>query len=319
MNDWLTRTIAPMLASTGKPFDSDRHLFEIKWDGIRALAFVGEDHYRLQGRRLTDRSDRYPEILRGLRRLPGEAILDGEIIVLHEERPSFQRVLAREQTSDPHRARALAKTHPAIFVAFDLLYWNGEPLIDKPLIERKGALTSLLAEPPSPIVENTFIRSEGVSYYEQAATNSLEGIVAKRVDSPYRIGERSEDWQKIKIRQSIDCLLVGTLREAGVERVRSLVLAVHDRGRLRWMGNVGSGLDHRTLLQLQTELGQLDANKPDDLEDEVPGRIRWLKPRLVVRVDYLELTDDGRLRHPSFVGFVDTSAAACVHPLSEAD
>lgn len=307
-----------MLATMGKPFDSANHMFEIKWDGIRALAFFEGARCRLQGRKLTDRSQRYPEIMRGISRLEGNGILDGEIIVLDDDgRPNFQRVLIREQTSNPERARLLIPKHPAIFVAFDLLFWNDQPLVDKPLVERKDLLSRLLDSPPSPIIASTYILEKGLAFYDEAVSERLEGIVAKRLDSPYRIGVRSDAWQKIKIRQQLDCVLVGTLREAGIERVRSLVLGVYQRGTLRWIGNVGSGLDHRTLLQLQTELTALESDEPT-LSENVPGRIRWLAPTLVVRVEYLELTNEGRLRHPVFLGFVDTAASSCVAPDSEA-
>ena len=127
-----------MLAGSGTPFDSDKHLFEIKWDGIRVLAFFGEGIQRLQGRKLTDATERYPEIVEGLKALPGDGILDGEVVVLDPEgRPDFQRVLVREQTTTRDAALVKASRHPVVYMAFDLLYRNGEPLFDRPLIERK--------------------------------------------------------------------------------------------------------------------------------------------------------------------------------------
>ncbi|MFQ5790220.1 MAG: DNA ligase, partial [Acidobacteriota bacterium] len=112
MSGWLDRKISPMLATSGRPFDSPRHLFELKWDGIRALAFFGRGKVRLQGRKLTDSTDRYPEIARALRQLPGEAVLDGEIVVLDDDKPDFERVLVREQARDPGKVAFLARRHP---------------------------------------------------------------------------------------------------------------------------------------------------------------------------------------------------------------
>lgn len=304
-----------MLSSLGsKPFDSKDHLFEIKWDGIRALAFFGPAPARLQGRRLTDRSFRYPEVCRGLDKLTGSGILDGELIVLHGDKPSFESVLVREQTATADQAILKSQSHPVVFVAFDLLFRNDEPLIDKPLIDRKRALSDLLRSPPSPIVESQFVLETGRTYYQQASEQRLEGVMAKRINSPYRIGERTTDWQKLKIRQTIDCVLVATLREPGIERVKSLVLAVHDGKEMVWMGNVGSGLDHETLYQLQTQLRALESERPQGLVGDVPGRLRWLRPQLVVRVEYLELTRESRLRHPVFVGFVDKDPSQCILP-----
>jgi ATP-dependent DNA ligase len=138
-----------MLASPGSPFDSHDYLFEIKWDGIRALAFFGKGLARLQGRKLTDSSDRYPEILAGLRALEGDGILDGEIVVLDEKgRPDFQRVLVREQTRGREVAGVKARAHPVVYIAFDLLHRNGESLLDRPLAERRRLLSQLLSNPP---------------------------------------------------------------------------------------------------------------------------------------------------------------------------
>lgn len=305
-----------MLASPGSPFDSDQYLFEIKWDGIRALAFFGKGLARLQGRKLTDSSDRYPEITAGLKALPGEGILDGEIVVLDEKgRPDFQRVLAREQTRGGEAARAKSRAHPVVYIAFDLLYRNGESLLGHPLVERRRLLSELLANAPSPIVESAYVIGRGKALFEEAKERGLEGIFAKRLDSRYLPGERTRDWLKLKVRREVDAVLVGLVRERRGKRIKSLVLGSPREGRLVWIGNAGSGIDQTTLKELETALDGLRSKPPPGFEAEAPGEIDWLAPRLVVRVEYTGLTKESRLRHPVFVGFVDKPVSACQFPV----
>ena len=305
-----------MLASSSSPFDSDDYLFEIKWDGIRALAFFGDDAVRLQGRKLGDSSERYPEITAALEKLPGEGILDGEIVVLDPDgKPDFQRVLAREQTASRDAALVKARQHPAVYVAFDLLYRDGAPLFERPLLERRELLSELLAKPPSPIVESTFIIGRGKAFFAKAAEQDLEGVVAKRLESRYLPGERTRDWLKLKVRRSVDAVLLGLVRERGTGRVKSLVLGGYRDDELTWIGNAGSGLNQRTLADLATELDRFSIDKPKALFADAPGDIQWLEPRLVVRVEYAELTREGRLRHPAFIGFVDKRPEECAAPV----
>lgn len=307
-----------MLASTGSPFDSDEYLFEVKWDGIRALAFFGGGVVRVQGRKLGDASDRYPEIVGALEKLAGDGILDGELVVLDPDgRPNFQRVLVREQTASRDAALVKAQKHPVVYIAFDLLYRNGEPLFDRPLLERRRLLTELLGSAPSPhfaIVESTFVIGRGKAFFARAAERRLEGVVAKRLSSRYVPGERTRDWLKLKVRRSVDAVLLGLVRERGTGRVKSLVLGGYRGSELVWIGNAGSGLDQETLAGLSTELDRFHIDKPASIEAEAPGDIQWLEPRLVVRVEYAELTQEGRLRHPSFIGFVDKRPVECVAP-----
>ena len=303
-----------MLAGAGTPFDSDKHLFEIKWDGIRVLAFFGEGVHRLQGRKLTDASQRYPEIVGALEALPGDGILDGEVVVLDQDgSPDFQRVLVREQTKTRDAALVKAARHPVVYMAFDLLYRNGEPLFDRPLIERKKLLSELLVSPPSPIVESTYVLGQGKALFKEAEARGLEGVVAKAISSRY-VGERSNDWLKLKVRRRTDAVLIGIVRERGTRSVKSLVLGTYDNEELVWLGNAGSGLDHQTAHQLGTKLEPLSSAPPPNFLAEAPGDIEWLRPALVVRIEYSELTREARLRHPVFIGFVDKKPRDCLRP-----
>lgn len=300
----MDRRISPMLCASGPAFDSADHLFDIKWDGFRMLAFAGRDRVRLQSRKLTDETARYREIVAALQKLPGELVLDGEVVVFHDGKPSFERVLRR-------RSQSL----PATYVAFDLLYADGTPLLEAPLSERKKLLHELLRDRASDaLIESAYAVEHGRAYFQEVVARGLEGVVAKALSSPYLPGKRTRHWVKSKAERIIDCVVLGTLVESGTERVRSLVLGAYRDGSLVWMGNVGSGLDESTLRKLATELAPLAAEAPQGLKVEGAKNVRWLRPALVARVKYLETTGQGRLRAPVFLGFVDRSPDACTTP-----
>jgi len=304
-----------MLASAGSPFDSDEYLFEIKWDGIRALAFFGQGLARLQGRKPTDRSARDAVLAAGLMAEAGAALLvEDRDLPVEEGRPDFQRVLVREQTRGGEAARGKARAHPVVYIAFDLLHRNGESLLDRPLAERRRLLSELLTNAPSPIVESAHVIGQGKALFEEARDRGLEGIFAKRLDSRYLPGVRTGGWLKIKVRREVDAVLVGLVRERGGKRIKSLVLGCPREGRLVWIGNAGSGIDTTTLKDLETALDGLRSAPPPGFEAEAPGEIDWLAPKLVVRVAYTGLTKEQRLRHPVFVGFVDKRPDECRAP-----
>lgn len=315
MNDWLDRKISPMLASSARPFDSHEHLFEIKWDGIRTLAFFGRGRARLQGRKLTDSTRRYPEITESLKNLPGEAVLDGEIVVLHEGKPNFEKVLERELVGSTDKVALRARQIPAIYMAFDMLYLNGVELLEEPLVTRRRHLSTLLdGRQTGSVLESTFVHEHGRAYYREAVDRGLEGIVAKVLESPYQPGKRTQHWVKIKAERFMDCVVLGTVVERITGRVKSLVLGAYRNRELVWLGNAGSGLDSRTLDGLANELGPLAGDPPDGLDIAIQDEIRWLKPELVARIKYLELTREGRFRAPVVVGFVDAPPESCRAP-----
>ncbi|MEM7164807.1 MAG: non-homologous end-joining DNA ligase [Planctomycetota bacterium] len=293
----LPATVKPMLAKLRKdPFTSDEHVFEIKWDGMRTLAFVDDGGYRIHNRRLTSHGARYPE-LEFLAALPTGTVVDGELVVLEDGKPNFSRMMGREHARDPLKIRALAATTPCTYVVFDLLYRNYEPLLKQPLIERRARLQELIEPHQSGfLMLSDGIVGDGTTFYEHACAQELEGIVAKKLNSRYRPGHRGDSWQKIKRCQELQCVIIGY--QVGEGEVRSLVIAApDDDGQLRCVGKVGSGLDGEIRAQLTPALADLHRDEP-----LVPNAhdAQWIDPGLYCIVHFLEHTTGGDLRAPVF-------------------
>jgi len=196
----LPRGVPPMLARPGTPFDSEDFLFEVKWDGTRALAFIEEGSFRLLSRQGLDRSERYPE-LAGLAKGPAGTVLDGEIVVLHHGQPDFQRLQAREQTHSPLRIRLASQACPVTYVVFDLLYEAYRPLLAHALTQRRERLERRVEALRMPnVVVSAGIVGAGLAMFEEVCRRGLEGLVAKRLRSRYQPGRRGEAWSKIKLR-----------------------------------------------------------------------------------------------------------------------
>jgi ATP-dependent DNA ligase len=194
----LPRFVPPMLAKPGVPFDSPEHLFEIKWDGTRVLAFVDSNGYRLVNRHRADVTERYPE-LGFLDRLPTGTILDGEVVVLRQGKPDFGLLLSRNQARASLKIQSLARTIPATYIVFDLLYHRFESLLALPLRARRQRLETVVRA----CANGGFVFSEGIvgpgrAFFEAVCRKGLEGVVAKRLDGRYRPGRRA--WIKIKPR-----------------------------------------------------------------------------------------------------------------------
>ena len=296
-------TITPMLASLADtaPTGPD-WVYEIKWDGVRALAFIENGEVRWFGRKGTPIDRQYPE----LSVLPhsvkaSSAILDGEIAAVDENgRPSFERLQPRIMATDPSAVAALARSRPVIFFAFDLLYLDGDDLRNVALEDRKKKLAEVLT--PSAIVTiSEHFSSDPVALLAAARAQGLEGIVAKRLSSRYQPA-RSKEWVKVKINHEQDFVLCGyTLGER--DYFGSLVLGVYDGGTLKYAGNVGTGFDRKMMELIYSKLHALETDEPQvAVVPALPQSIVWTKPELVANVKYLEWTNEGRLRAPVFVG-----------------
>ena len=282
----------PMLAFPAAPFDSDDHLFEVKWDGIRALAYL-DGRTRLISRQGRDLSPRYPELEGVHRHFSAKAVVDGEIVCLVDGKPSFYWLQRRNLRG--------AATYPVVYIVFDLLYYGGEDLCPLPLMERKEILQRSLA-PGDSVALSSFIIGRGIDYYHAAASHGLEGIMAKEIASPYLSGRRSRAWLKIKVRQVINLLIGGYLTTNGA--LKSLLLGAKDVHGLRYVGAVGSGFTEQERKDLVERLAELSSSKPvlQGVPPDIARKARWTEPELVCRVEYLELTPEGLLRHATYKG-----------------
>lgn len=273
--------------------------FEFKWDGVRALLDVSEHGVRIISRNGNDVSAAYPELV-ALAAGAGDALLDGEIVAFADGRPSFELLQTRMHVRDAGQAQRLAATTPVTFVAFDLLRRYGVDLTGRPYVERRATLDRWLDEEQG-WTQSPFF-DDGAATLAAAREHGLEGVVAKRLASPYRPGVRSGDWGKLRFVRSGEFVVIGW--EAANERpdeLSSLLLARHVDGDLAFAGKVGSGLDGRTAARIRRELVTgascvLDARPPAS-----PGRVvRWCEPSVVVEVQFALWTQEGRLRHPVF-------------------
>ncbi len=293
--------IAPMLAvPVEKPFDSEDHLFEVKWDGYRTIAFLDgkTGHTRLQSRNLRDISHRYPGLgaLAGSVRDKRQVVLDGEVVALKDGMPSF---------SDLQRGSG-----QVVYVAFDMLWMDGRFLVNKPLIERRERLEAAVRQADSLIVSSP-VMTTGRSFYDSVVQAGLEGIVAKSLQGPYLPGKRSRYWLKVRHTKTMDLVIVGYSLGSGGE-IASLALALYDGGHLRYTGRVGSGLGAAKAQDLARGLRGLNGSPQAPLWG-APRDLVWVEPRLVCEVEYLEMTPGGGLRHPVYKGLRrDKDARECI-------
>jgi bifunctional non-homologous end joining protein LigD len=303
--------IHPMMATlVREPFDDQAWIFEPKWDGVRAIATCG-DETMLVSRNLKDITHSYPELGRLHEQLVAiDAIVDGEIVAMSEGRPSFERLQSRINLQNPRDIERATKEIPVTYIAFDLLYLDGRSVIREPLEERKRLLDELVVE-TARIGVSTCIEGEGIALFEAARVQQLEGIVAKKLGSPYRPGKRGRDWLKVKTTYEADVVIGGWTKGEGArsERFGSLLVGAYEGDRLRFVGAVGTGFNDRMLDDLLEKMRLLEIEQNPFVTDPEEEKVRWGKPikdphftrpGLVAVVEFRELTSGGKLRAPSF-------------------
>jgi bifunctional non-homologous end joining protein LigD len=302
--------VLPMLARPGKlPRDDGGWAFEIKWDGVRAIAFSQPGRLRLQARSGSDITHSYPELSKLNRALSSHsAILDGEIVAFGPDgRPSFGTLQHRMHVASESSARRLAKATPVTYMIFDVLWLDGHSLTAMPYEERRARLTELGLDgerwqTPQHVVGN------GEQVLALAAEQGLEGVIAKRLESSYEPGRRTNTWIKIKNVQREEFLIAGWLPGEGRrrERIGALLLGTREGGSLRYVGRVGTGFTEEELDRLAALLGPLEILKsPFDAGPSPPKGAIFVEPRHHASVEFLERTRDGLLRAPSYKGLVD--------------
>ena len=299
--------VVPMLARLADlPTDPERWAFEVKWDGVRALAYSEPGHLRLQARSGNDITKRYPELARLNRALSSHsAILDGEIVAFDEAgRPSFGRLQHRMHIASEAQARRLAKESPVAYVIFDLLWLDGHSVMGLPYTDRRELLERLELKGSNWQVPD-HVTGDGRDLQAATRAQGLEGIVAKRLDSPYEPGRRSTSWRKIKNVQRTDVVVCGWMPGEGrrSNSIGALLVAVEEEGHLRYAGRVGTGFTDRELDRLLGLLTPLVRDEvPWTAGSRPPRGAVLVEPRHVAEVEYIEWTSDGVLRAPSYKG-----------------
>ncbi|MGH9822454.1 MAG: non-homologous end-joining DNA ligase, partial [Blastocatellia bacterium] len=304
--DWLRDPIEPMLASTrSEPFDSDDYLFEVKWDGIRAMISLDEGELTIRSRRKSiDLTQKFPEL-----NIPEQAfratsaLYDGEIVCLDDVgRPMFDRVIRRMQQGTDSAVQRMKAKYPAVCYLFDCLYLDGRPIIHEPLTRRREWLVDSLREPGVYRISEAI--DEGRALFDAAVKMGLEGVMAKLKKGIYVPGKRTNYWLKIKSRGTMDCIILGFTRGKGDRESAfgALQLGCYKKGELEFVGGVGSGFDDRLLKAVAEEVKQVPAAQYHWNRTIPDGSVTtWVEPMLVCEVRYATITRDGQLREPVFV------------------
>lgn len=299
----LSSFVEPMKAQlTDQPaFDSPDWVFEIKWDGYRAIAEINKSGNKLYSRNGLTFDKAYPKVFEGLKAIKKNAIIDGEIVVLDESgKPNFQK-LQNYKNKDKY---------PIQYYVFDIIELDGKSLTGLTLVERKEILKDLL--PKSDVIKYCdHVEDEGKMLFRQMQKMDLEGMIAKRKKSKYLIGKRSSDWLKIKNVQSQEAIIVGFTDPKGARQYfGSLLLAVRNRNKLVSIGNVGTGFNDKSLKDLHGKLKKLvRKTSPLNVPIKEAPDITWVEPELVCNIKFTEITADGSVRHPVFQGLrVDKGA-----------
>jgi bifunctional non-homologous end joining protein LigD len=299
----MPKALAPMMAYlTDTPPAGKNWVYEIKWDGVRALCFIRDGKLDYILSRTGNRCERqYPEMTVLPRQVSArDAIIDGEIAVLDEKgRPSFNRIQPRIAQTDPNSVAHLSRSTPVTFFAFDIVYCDGYDLRDASLAKRREILQAIF-DPTDRFRISGQFAAEGTEMLEAAKQAGLEGIMAKQADSKYE-SRRSRSWLKIKVRNRQEFLICG-FTHGERSFFSSLVLGVHRDGKLVHAGQVGTGFDDKTIHDIYSRLQPLITNKPAFAASaKINRKVTWVRPELVCEVEFLEWTPDGQLRAPSFI------------------
>lgn len=304
--DPMPRKIRPMLATlVDAPFDRQGWLFEVKWDGFRAIAEVDRQGVNLYSRAQQPFVQRFAPIVASLRELRHDAVLDGEVVVVDREGRAQFQLLQNYQRTGAGRL---------LYYVFDLLYLDGDDLRALPLLERKKRLARILKGLPD-VRLSEHVADKGVAFYKAAMAQGLEGVMAKVAASPYREGIRSREWLKIKSRRRQEAVVGGFTAPRGSRtHLGALILGVYEEGELVYVGHTGSGIDTQTRADLHARLEPLvQAACPFKVRPKPNAPVQWVQPKLVCEVWFQEWTQDGSMRIPIFIGMRDDKKASQVH------
>ncbi|MDQ3396012.1 MAG: non-homologous end-joining DNA ligase, partial [Bacteroidota bacterium] len=294
--------IKPMLAKLiDNPFDDPDYIYEIKWDGYRAIAGIQGNEVSLYSRNGLSFNEKYPSLIKYLGQVTQEVVLDGEVVVLNSSgHANFQMLQNYKEEYAPDLC----------YYVFDILYLNGHTLVELPLVERKKYINEVIKDLPN-IRYSDHIAEHGTLFFKEAEDKNLEGIIAKKGSSPYRIGKRSNDWLKIKTSQRQEFIICGyTEPKGGRKHLGSLILGAYEGKELVYAGHSGGGFTDKDLKETKEKLDPLIQNKsPFKKKIKANGAVTWLRPELVCDVSFAEWTDEKILRHPIFQGFREDKEA----------
>jgi len=295
--------IEPMLSKNVDRLPASKdYVYEIKLDGQRTISEVSKTSMLLYTRSFQRVTDKYPELTELRKCIKGKsAILDGEIVAISDGIPSFQLLQQRMNLRPGSNLNKLAEDIPVLYYVFDLLALNGKPLLRTPLIERKALLLKALA-PSDTIKIVPYFDSRDVTI-EKAQEFGYEGVVAKKRDSFYCPGERSNLWLKQKFQETDSFVIAGWMEGGRSKNFGALLIAKYRGKQLQYVGRVGTGFNDRTISILMEEFEKIAAPKSRLLNNpNIPGKVHWLKPRLVTEVKFKQWTDGKFLRAPVYLG-----------------
>ncbi|MFA6151580.1 MAG: DNA ligase D [Chitinophagaceae bacterium] len=305
--------LQPMLATlVDKPFDDDDWLYEIKWDGYRAVGFMHEGEVHLKSRNDKLFNDKFYPIYNALQEWETNAVVDGEVVVLDEKgQPDFGALQNWRSETDGN----------LIYYVFDLVWYQGRDLSGLLLTERKKILEQIIPDDPRIEFSKGF-ETSGIKFFESAKELGLEGIIAKKKNSTYEIGERTKDWVKIKANKRQEVVIGGyTINEDTSKPFSALLVGVFEENKFIYTGKIGTGFNIKTQQELIKKFKPLivkktafetepDIEKPSRFKPNPPkAEVKWLKPMLICEVNYTEMTKDGVMRHPSFEGLREDKKA----------
>lgn len=307
-----------MLATLTDLFDKEGWLYEIKWDGYRAVAMIGRNKLDLISRNNKSFNEKFYPVYNAIKEWGTEAIIDGEIVVLDDHgKPSFNSL-------QNWRSEADGKL---VFYAFDVMWLQGYDLTNVPLLERQKLLAQIIPKGHQIIRLSETFDTSAKKLLDAAGKMGLEGIMAKKADSLYYPGIRTKEWAKIKSNLRHEVVIGGYTQNDGSSKTfSSILVGVYENGELHYTGKVGTGFSENKQKEMMQRFKPLirktnpfseiiDVNKPSRFRQNPPNAtVTWLKPELVCEVSYTEMTSDGVMRHPSFEGMREDKKAKDVHP-----
>jgi bifunctional non-homologous end joining protein LigD len=302
--DWLRESIEPMLSESAKKIPAgDEYFFEVKWDGIRATIALDEGEIKIINRNKRDITEKFPELIVPTAFRGTNGLFDAEIVCLNAQgKPDFKKVINRLTTSGKTNIDRAAKSNPAVCYIFDCLFIDGRSVMNDPLWRRRTWIEDVVKVDSPYRMSQT--EEDGQALFDAAKEHGLEGIMAKRKDSKYVIGKRTDNWLKIKVREAADCVIIGYTEGNGNRAAYfgSLHVAEQTKAGLQYRGRVGTGFDDKLMKDITQSLQKLKHTKKPLTEKVLEEKITtWVEPVMFAEIGYSSITQDNMFREPVFI------------------